>query len=238
MSCLYISEQGVRVTVGEGKFIVESKNGMRTYVPQETLESIMIFGSVRMETAAQKACLERGIRVSFLSTRGRYYGRLESTSHTNPGRLKKQVYLSDQQGKCLELGKKILKAKLHNQLIILRRYARSSSGEMQAEIRNISIYESKIHQGQSIQAIMGYEGMAAREYFRAISKMIRPEFAFNGRSRRPPKDAFNSLLSLGYTIAFYEIYAEIESRSLSPYIGFLHKIKERHPALVSDLLEE
>lgn len=86
--------------------------------------------------------------------------------------------------------------------------------------------------------VLGYEGMAAREYFKALSKIIREEFAFDGRSRQPPLDAFNSMISFGYTIVFYEIFAEVESRDLSPYIGFIHKIKRNHPALVSDMLEE
>ena len=85
---------------------------------------------------------------------------------------------------------------------------------------------------------MGYEGMAAKEYFRALSKIVREEFAFNGRSRQPPLDAFNSMLSFAYTIIFYEIYAELQNRDLSPYVGFIHKIKQNHPALVSDMIEE
>lgn len=80
--------------------------------------------------------------------------------------------------------------------------------------------------------------MAAREYFKALSKLIKKEFAFNGRSRQPPLDPFNSMISFGYTIVFYEIYAELESRDLNPYIGFIHKIKRNHPALASDMLEE
>ncbi len=102
----------------------------------------------------------------------------------------------------------------------------------------MSIYEAKLDTASTINEIIGYEGMAAREYFTALSKLIRTDFKFNGRTRRPPKDAFNSMISLGYTIIFYEIYAEIASKSLSPYIGYIHRLKERYPALVSDLLEE
>ena len=94
------------------------------------------------------------------------------------------------------------------------------------------------YQCECIDEVMGYEGMAAKEYFRALSKIVREEFAFNGRSRQPPLDAFNSMLSFAYTIIFYEIYAELQNRDLSPYIGFIHKIKQNHPALVSDMIEE
>jgi CRISPR-associated protein Cas1 len=86
---------------------------------------------------------------------------------------------------------------------------------------------------------MGYEGSAAREYFKALNKLISvSEFKFSGRSRRPPQDAFNSLLSLGYSLLMNELYGAIESRGLHPYFGFVHSDREKHPTLASDLMEE
>ena len=80
--------------------------------------------------------------------------------------------------------------------------------------------------------------MAARTYFTGLSKLVEPAFAFQGRSRQPPRDAFNSMLSLGYTMLLYELYAEIEDRGMSPYVGFLHREHRGHPSLASDLMEE
>lgn len=85
---------------------------------------------------------------------------------------------------------------------------------------------------------MGHEGTAAKYYFKGLSKVIDPDFAFTGRNRMPPKDAFNSMLSLGYTIMMYEIYGELENKGLTPYGGFIHADRERHPTLASDLMEE
>lgn len=85
---------------------------------------------------------------------------------------------------------------------------------------------------------MGCEGNAAKNYFAALPKLVQPEFRFSGRTKQPPKDAFNSMLSLGYTMLLYEIYSEIENRGLTPYIGFLHSDRDGHPALASDLMEE
>jgi len=85
---------------------------------------------------------------------------------------------------------------------------------------------------------MGYEGIIAKEYFKNISIIIQPEFKFKGRSKRPPKDPFNSMISLGYSILLNEIYAKLEGKGLNPYFGFMHKDKEKHPTLASDLLEE
>lgn len=238
MSCLYVVEQGAKVTLYQGNFCVECRNGLRRIVPSEILESIMIFGRASMTLECQKKCLQKGIRVSFLSSHGHYFGHLEPTTHVNAGRLKKQVYLSDNQEQTMLFAKNTLKAKVHNQGVLLRRYARNSSVDISEERHAVSIYEKKMEQTESLKEVMGYEGIAARSYFQALSRLVQPAFRFNGRNKRPPKDPFNSMLSLGYTILFYEIYAELEARGISPYIGFVHQIRERHPTLVSDLLEE
>lgn len=238
ISNLYVTEQGAKITVGDGAFIVECKDGSRRMVPQETLESIMIMGNTSMTNSCMKECLTRGIKVTFLSKHGHYFGRLESTSHTNIARLKRQIYLSDNMEQCILFAKKIQKAKVHNQLVVLRRYQRNTFVDISNELKQVILCEGKIDYSDSIESVMGYEGIAAKNYFCALSKLIKPEFRFEGRNRRPPKDPFNSMLSLGYTIAFYEIFAELESRGINPYIGFIHKVKEQHPALASDLLEE
>lgn len=238
MSCLYITEQGSIIRAEKGKFIVECKKDILRTIPDETLESIVIFGNTQLSTAAIQKCLEKGIKVSFLSTKGLYFGRLESTGFVNAARLKKQIYLSDNMQQVVEFARKTLEAKVHNQRVILRRYLRSQSNFLEKEIGQLKIYQEKIKQGKTLQEISGYEGIAARTYFQGLSKLVDDSFKFKGRSKQPPKDAFNALLSLGYTLIFYEIYAEVENRSLSPYVGFVHQIKEHHPALISDLLEE
>lgn len=238
MSCLYITENGSKVSTRGGHFIVECQDGSERLVPKETLESMVIFGNVYLTVPCIKECMERGISVSMFSTKGKYFGRIESTSHINAKRLKHQVYLSDKEEKRVQFSKKIIMNKIHNQRVLLSRYARSSEKDIDEYIRAMKIHEKKISQCDSIEQIMGYEGNAARQYFKALSEMVKDDFKFSGRNKRPPKDAFNSMISLGYTILMYEIMGEIENRGISPYIGFMHKDIERHPTLASDLLEE
>lgn len=238
MSCLYITENGSKVAVKGGHFIVECQDGSERLVPKETLESIVIFGNVYLTVPCIKECLERGIAVSMFSTKGKYFGRIESTNHVNAKRLKQQVYLSDQEEMRVQFSKKIILNKIHNQRVLLTRYQRSTGKNIQENIQAIKIHENKILHCTNIEQIMGYEGNAARQYFAALSKMIKEDFKFSGRNKRPPRDAFNSMISLGYTILMYEIMGEIENRGITPYIGFMHKDIERHPTLASDLLEE
>ncbi|MCM1578371.1 MAG: CRISPR-associated endonuclease Cas1, partial [Ruminococcus sp.] len=153
-------------------------------------------------------------------------------------RLKKQIYLSDDSSFSMTLSKKIISAKITNQTVLLRRYARHSDMDISEETAMMKNCLSKIEGCTGKDELTGYEGTAAKYYFKGLSKLVDPRFSFNGRNRMPPKDPFNSMLSLGYTMLMYEIYGEIENKGLSPYAGFLHKDHVRHPSLASDLMEE
>ena len=211
---------------------------MERRIPKEQLESIAIFGRTEVTTACIQECLKRGITICYYSTTGKYFGRLSSTSHTNIRRLRKQIYLSDDERFSLELSKRFIAAKMHNQLVLLRRYMRSTGVDVNPEITQIKILERKIETVSSSQSLLGYEGSGAKYYFQALSKLISEEFRFNGRTRMPPRDPFNSMISLGYTVLLNEMCGVIESHNLSSYAGFLHKDQERHPTLASDLIEE
>lgn len=238
MTCLYITEHGSSLSIKDGYFVVESRDGSSRKIPQEILESVALFGNANVSVPCTKRLLSKGIPVSYFSSKGHYFGKLESTSAVSAKRLKKQVFMSENEDFKLGFTKNILYAKVHNQHVLLQRYSRYSDKNINNEINNMKILKDKIKSGCSVEQIMGYEGSAAKYYFQALSYIIKDEFHFKGRSRRPPKDKFNSMLSLGYTILMYEIFAEISARGLTPYIGFIHKDDERHPTLASDMLEE
>ena len=120
MSILYITEHGEKFSVRDGCFVIDSKGGLRRTVPQETLESVMIMGNIEMTTQCVKECLKRGITVTFLSKYGDYFGRLVSTTHHNAERIKKQIYAADDIQFRLKFAQKIQKAKIHNQMVILK----------------------------------------------------------------------------------------------------------------------
>ena len=238
MGYLYVCDQGATVSLDQGYFVVKQKDGMIKKVPKETLESIALFGNIQMTTQCTKECLNRGIPVSYYALNGAYFGRLQSTRHVNIFRQKKQFADSENEEFCLGFAKNVLKAKIHNQRVVLKRYERSSSESLQEEYKNMKIAENKLETCSSIEEVMGYEGNASKNYFKGLAKIVEEDFKFNGRNRQPPKDPFNSMLSLGYSLLMQEIYGELENRGLHPYAGFVHKDRERHPTLVSDLIEE
>lgn len=238
MSFVYVVEDGSKIGIDGGVITIIHKDNEIVKIPKETVEGISIFGNAQMSTQCTKFCLEKGIRVSFFSKVGTYFGCLMSTGHINIKRLKRQIFLSENREFCLELSKKIVEAKINNQLVVVRRYLRTAMVKEDEGLFQIGNARKKVQEAESIEQIMGYEGIASKYYFKIISSLVEEAFQFSGRNRRPPKDPFNSMLSLGYTLVMYELYGEIENRGLNPFAGFLHQDRERHPTLASDLMEE
>ena len=236
MSYVYICEQGAVVGVEENRLQVKYKDGMVKTLPIEPLESIELFGRIQVSTACMTECLKRGITLGFFSTTGAYYGRLSSTNHVHVERQRLQASMSPEF--CLGLSKRLVSGKISNQMVMVRRYNRYKEMDLEEYLKAMKRNLEKIEQCSEIDELMGYEGAAARIYFSCLGKLIDREFYFEGRNRRPPKDPFNSLISLGYAILLNEIYGKIEAKGLNPYFGVLHQDREKHPTLASDFMEE
>ena len=236
MSYLYVSEQGAMIGYEGCRFQVKCKDGLLKSVPAETLETIQIFGRSQMTTQCMVECLKRGISVVFYSAHGSYYGRLISTNHVNVARQRLQAALSEDFK--LVMAKQIIDAKMKNQVVILRRYARNREISCDGEIGQMQRLNKRLEFCSTTEEMMGYEGATARIYFSTLGKLIDENFRFDKRSRRPPLDPFNSMISLGYSIILNEIYGKLEGKGLNPYFGVLHQDREKHPTLASDLMEE
>lgn len=238
MSYLYVCEQGATIGIKENRFQVKYKDGLLKSIPAETLEVIEVFGKIQITTQCLTECLKRGINVLFYSTNGAYFGRLISTTHVNVQRQRKQAELGKDKEFQLDFSRKIIDAKIHNQVVVLRRYVRGRQQNIDRAIVEMKNMQKKLPSAKSIEQVMGYEGTAAKIYFRTLGELIDPQFKFSGRSRRPPRDPFNSMISLGYSIILNELYGKIEGKGLNPYFGIMHKDREKHPTLASDLMEE
>ena len=236
MSYVYICEQGAVVGVEGNSLQVKYKEGIVKTLPIELLESIELFGRIQVSTACMTECLKRGITLGFFSTTGAYYGRLSSTNHVHVERQRLQASMSPKF--CLGLSKRLVSGKISNQMVMVRRYNRYKEMDLEEDLKAMKRNLEKIEQCSGIDELMGYEGAAARIYFSCLGKIIDREFYFEGRNRRPPKDPFNSLISLRYAILLNEIYGKIEAKGLNPYFGVLHQDREKHPTLASDFMEE
>ena len=239
MSNLYVYEQGAVLGYKENRLIITySKDDFKS-IPVENIDNIIIFGGIQVSTACIQQLLLKGIPLTWLSKNGSYFGRLESTSHINIDRQRMQFRKSDDEKFSLEISKKFIKGKFTNQRTILMRANKMlKNSDMSDIILKMSVYSKKIDEAKTIEELMGIEGFFAKMYYQGINYIIDKEYSFKQRTRRPPKDPFNAVLSFGYTLLHYEIFTMLVSKGLNPYAAFLHSDRHKHPALCSDLMEE
>lgn len=237
MSILYIDKSDCVIGKQDNRITVKYKDGMIRTIPVESIDGIILLGHAQVTTQCIQECLKKGISLSYFSKGGHYFGRLSSTGHIKASLQRKQAGLYDQPF-ALELSKKIIYAKIHNQIVVLRRYSKSTNHNISDIELHMKSALRKVNHVKSIEELMGYEGSAAKYYFKGLSICIDDAFKFEGRSKRPPRDAFNSMLSLGYSILINELYGEIEIKGLNAYFGFLHRDAEKYPTLASDMMEE
>ncbi len=237
MSYLYVNENGAKIGIDGNRVVVYLDKGDKRSLPIETLDGVVILGKSQITSQCVEKFLIKGIPVSYFSKGGKYFGRLMSTGHIKAPLQRKQCLLYDTDFS-LEFSKTIIKAKIKNQIVVLKRYAKSRKIDILDEEKYMHIGLNKIDYAKNISELMGYEGMAAKKYFHGLSRCIENDFKFKGRNKQPPRDPFNSMISLGYSILMNEIYCEIENKGLNPYFGFMHRDATNHPTLVSDLVEE
>lgn len=239
MSNLYIYEQGSKVGYKENRLMISNSKHPETSVPIENIDNIVVFGGVQVSTACMQHLLTKGIHLTWLSKNGTYFGRLESTSHINIERQRLQFRTGDDTLFRLEIAKKFIKGKgLNQKTFLLRGNRYLKSQELRDMIKEMTYDIEKISSKQSLASLMGIEGSIARLYYNALNLILDKEFSFEKRTRRPPKDPYNSLISFGYTLLLYEIFTALVTKGLNPYAAFLHSDRHGHPALCSDLMEE
>jgi CRISPR-associated protein Cas1 len=227
------------MTYKNNRINIEDKDNCTRSIPIESIDSMVLFGGVNLSTACIKELLKRGISVTWLSKNGSYYGRLESTNHTSITKQKLQFEKSADEKFKLEISKRFIKGKTTNQRTILQRYNRIESNDNLIDyIKRMKYLIEKIEKCADIEELLGIEGQIAKIYYKGLNEILIDDFKFKKRSRRPPLDPINAVLSFGYTLLMYEIFTAVTIKGINPYCGFLHKDRENHPALCSDLLEE
>jgi CRISPR-associated protein Cas1 len=240
MSVVYITEQGAFLTK-EGEVLrVKKGNENVQSIHAHQLERLIITGNLTLTTQTIAFLLERGVDTVFMSVYGQYRGRLSSRFSKNIDIRRLQFEKFVQPPFALELAKKFVYGKLYNCLKILRRrLLKSKSPTIQASVQKIRAILNRVEGVDDLDSLRGFEGAAAVAYFRGFGKMLTQEdFIFERRSRRPPLDMTNALLSLGYTLLNNTVQSIVESSGLDPYLGVFHQTDYGRPSLGLDLMEE
>lgn len=194
------------------------------------LKAIVLFGHHQVTTQAMHEIFSNGISIHYSDNMGNHLGcswNLASQGHDRW--LRQQETFSDQE-KCLAAAKILIKVKISKSAEVLR--ARKLDGIK--ELKRLAI---ELEKADNLVQLNGYEGIAAKCYFSSIVKHLPPDFNFKGRNRRPPKDPFNVMLSLGYTLLYGYTSSLLYAQGLLPTIGFYHQPAGKHHCLSSDLME-
>jgi CRISPR-associated protein Cas1 len=202
------------------------------------VDGISVFGKPQLSTQLIRECLSANIPIGYYSDDGHYFGNIGSSERIDPLRQKKQIYLTDNPEFCLKWSRSIISAKIQNSITLLESMLEVYEF-IPEELRGLRHSLANLGIAGSVDMLLGFEGNAAKNYFECLPKLLHNEnFAFVGRSSRPPKDPFNSMLSYGYSLFYRNIIGAIERHGLHPYFAYMHKLKFGHAALASDLIEE
>ena len=184
--------------------------------------------------------IQEGIDTVFMSTYGKYRGRLITGFGKNIDLRVLQFQKMAEEKTRLDFAKLYVNGKLNNCRILLRRYnVDLNNPDITAALHRIRNMIRRISEADSIPTLMGLEGQSAAVYFGVFGNLIKAEnITFNGRNRRPPKDPANVLLSLGYTLLENLIQTQVNIAGLDPYLGCFHSTEYGRPSLVLDLMEE
>jgi CRISP-associated protein Cas1 len=239
MTTLYVTDQGAYVRVQHQQFQVLHRDELKISVPVNRVTHIVLFGCSNLSHGAVSLCLRHKIPVLYLSSNGRYFGQLQTTGQAQVKYLIHQVQRSFELEFVQNQARAIVVAKLHNSRVMLQRLNRRRRTEVATQaIVDLAALMQQAEVAESVEVLMGYEGQGATLYFRAFATLLKGSFEFERRTRRPPTDPVNSLLSLGYTLLAQNIHSMVEVSGLHTHFGNLHTPRDNHPALVSDLMEE
>jgi CRISPR-associated protein Cas1 len=240
MPTLYLTEQGSCLRQEQGRLIVE-KDGCRLFsAPALQVDRVLIFGMVQVTPHALSLLLSQGIETSFLSVQGRLKGHLIAPCSKNIALRLAQYERARDEEFALQMARTMVASKIRNARAVLARYVRNHpTPEIETLDGRLDRLAFEAGRKRAVASLLGVEGRAAAVYFQGMGHMMRaPGWEFCGRVRRPPRDPFNALLSLGYTLVGSELTAVTTAMGLDPHLGFLHGISYGRPSLSLDLLEE
>ncbi len=232
----YLSKDGQNVVVS-----VKQQEVFR--IPAINIEGIVTFGYMGASPGLMKLCSDSGISLTFLSPNGRFISRVQGATRGNVLLRKAQYALSDDEEWSLHVAQLMIAAKIQNYRNVLRRYIRDYGEclEVEEAVKMLDANKRDVLDAEDKTKLMGFEGIASNAYFDVLPNLIlnqKESFPFNGRNRRPPKDAVNAMLSLAYTLIANDCTAALETVGLDPYVGFLHALRPGRTSLALDMMEE
>ncbi|WP_417210313.1 type I-C CRISPR-associated endonuclease Cas1c [Antarctobacter sp.] len=247
LNTVYVTTEGAALRLQGETLVAEVEGAEKTRIPLHMLTGLVAFGPVLLTPALIAACAGRGIAIALLSRNGRFEARIEGPMSGNVLLRRAQYRLADSPE---DIVRSLVLGKVSNQRAVLRRHLRDYATDMPAAqrqaldaacdrmariLRRVQLSDS------TTDAMRGSEGEAATIYFAVFDHLIRspdPDLRWTTRSRRPPLDPMNALVSFLYTLLTHDCRSACEAVGLDPAVGFLHRDRPGRPSLALDLMEE
>lgn len=240
MSSLYIDRKGTEIKYQNEALICYEEGKRVGTIPLAPIERIYIKGDVKLQASLLAKLGEKNIGVICLSGRKNIPTLFMARPHNDAARRIAQYELSNNEEFCLAFAKKLLLLKMVTQKNWLWQAANKRMDKkciLTARAEEIDNLIKKIFLQTNLPSLRGIEGRAASVYFTALSHYLPDHLKFRGRNRRPPRDPFNAVLSLAYTLIHSEAVLAIYGAGLDPYIGFFHSLDFGRESLACDMIE-
>ncbi len=244
LNTVYITNEAAYLSLDGENIVCKIDGDEKLRIPFDNVESVVCFSYVGCSPALMGKCVSKTIPISFISPQGKFWAKVY-------GETKGNVFLRVAQIDCfrdngLQLAQNTMAAKFSNTRQLIRRTLHDNPNmredeEIKAVLEVLSQGIHKVFAAQSLEEVIGIEGNCAQNYFSIFNKLItnqRVHFTFELRTKRPPLDPVNAMLSFVYTLATNEFAAALETVGLDSYIGFCHALRSGRNSLACDLVEE
>lgn len=247
LNTLYVTTPESYLRLDNDTLRVEIERETRLRVPLHHLQAVVCFGHVNLSSPLMHRLAEEGKSLVLLDANGRFKARLEGEVSGNVLLRRAHHKAVDDAGFTLELARTVVAGKIRNQRQVLQRGVRDSKSDEESAVLDRAVNDlaaslRALPAAGDLDTVRGIEGEAARNYFEALNLLVRADrrehFKMNGRTRRPPRDRMNALLSFFYSMWMNDCRSAIEAAGLDPQMGFLHALRPGRAALALDLMEE
>ncbi len=247
LNTLYITTPETYLRLDNDTLRVEVERETRLRVPLHHLTAVVCFGHINLSAPLMHRLADEGIALVLLNDSGRFKARLEGAVSGNVLLRQAQFQRAADPAFALDLARAFVAGKIKNTRQVLQRGAREAKNDDEVKLLtrladDLAASLRALPTATNLDALRGFEGEAARQYFSGLNWLVRADqreaFRMDGRSRRPPRDRFNALLSFLYAMWMNDCRSSLEAAGLDPQVGFLHALRPGRAALALDLMEE
>lgn len=246
LNTLFVTSEDIYLALDGENVVANRERREVARYPLHTLSGIVCFSYAGASPALMGACADRDISLAFCTPQGRFLARVTGESSGNVLLRRAQYRIADDAGRSCALARSMILGKVYNARWSIERACRDhalrvDAAALKAASGHLREMLPQIADSNSMDQLRGLEGAAATVYFGAFDQLIlgeKPLFAFSTRSRRPPPDPVNALLSFAYSLLAHDCAAALESVGLDAYVGFLHRDRPGRTSLALDLMED